>query len=87
MKIIVNESQYKKLLFEETSKNSIDKLKELKKFFGDLKNDVKTQIGLDLSFLSTWGVTIAGFVRPIAEFIEGNFPELTNKKLHYCQLE
>lgn len=81
MKIIVNESQYKKLLFEETSKNSIDKLKELKKFFNDLKNDVKNQIGLDLNFLSTWGVTIAGFVRPIAEFMEGNFPELTTTEI------
>ena len=81
MKIIVNESQYKKLLFEETSKNSIDKLKDLKKFFNDLKNDVKNQIGLDLSFLSTWGVTIAGFVRPIAEFMEGNFPELTTTEI------
>ena len=81
MKIIVNESQYKKLLFEEASKNGLNKLKELKKFFNDLKNDVKNQIGLDLNFLSTWGVTIAGFVRPIAEFIEGNNPELTTTEI------
>lgn len=81
MKIIVNESQYKKLLFEETSKNGLDKLKELKTFFNDLMKNVKKQIGLDLGFLATWGVTIAGFVRPIAEFMEGNYPNLTQTEI------
>jgi len=81
MKIIVNESQYRNLLIEETSKNTINKLKDLKKFFVDLKKDVKKQIGLDLAFLSTWGVTIAGFVRPIAEFMEGNYPNLTQTEI------
>ena len=77
MKIIVNESQYKKLLFEETSKNGLSKLKELKTFFNDLMKNVKKQIGLDLGFLATWG----GFMRPIAEFMEGNYPDLTQTEI------
>ena len=81
MKIIVNESQYKKLLFEETSKNGLSKLKELKTFFNDLMKNVKKQIGLDLGFLATWGVTIGGFMRPIVEFMEGNYPDLTQTEI------
>ena len=81
MKIIVNESQYKKLLVEETSKRIVEKIKDSKSFFKNLIKTTKEQIGLDLGFLSTWGVTIAGFVRPLSEFMEGKYPELTNTEI------
>jgi len=81
MKFILTESQYKKIIFEERTNNVVSKLQSLKKFFNNVSSESKKQIGLDLEFLSTWGVTIAGFVRPISEFIKGNYPELTNTEL------
>lgn len=81
MKIIVNESQYKKIIVEETTKNIKEKFKNLKEFFKSLTKKVKEQVGLDLNFLSTWGVTIAGFVRPLSDFMEGKYPELTSTEI------
>lgn len=81
MKIILTETQYKKILLEENTNSVIKKLEQLKKFFKNVSSESKKQIGLDLEFLATWGVTIAGFVRPISEFMKGNYPQLTNTEL------
>lgn len=77
MKIILTELQYKNLLLENLSKESVNKLKSLKDFFKNVQTEVNRQISLDLGFLATWGVSIAGFVKPIADFMEGNYPELS----------
>ena len=81
MKIILTESQYKKLILENLGKETINKLKSLQEFFDNVSSESKKQIGLDLGFLATWGVTIAGFVRPISEFMKGEFPELTGTEI------
>lgn len=81
MKIILTESQYKKLIIENLGEGVVTKLKSLQKFFDNVSSESKKQIGLDLGFLATWGVTIAGFVRPISEFMKGEFPELTSTEL------
>ena len=81
MKIIITESQYIKILSEERQNNLLEKLKDLKSFFKKVSEETKNQVGLDLSFLTTWGVTIAGFVKPVSEFIEGKFPEMSSTDL------
>ena len=81
MKIIISESQYKKILLEERQNSLLGKLKDLKSFFKKVSEETKNQVGLDLNFLTTWGVTIAGFVMPISDFIEGKFPEMTSTDL------
>lgn len=81
MKIIVKESQYRKILLEERKIGIQKKISELKSFFNDLVDGVKKQIGLDLSFLSTWGVTIAGFVKPINDFIQNKYDGISNQDL------
>ena len=81
MKIILTESQYKKLILENLGKETINKLKSLQEFFDNVSSESKKQIGLDLGFLATWGVTIAGFVRPISEFMKGEVPELTGTEI------
>jgi len=77
MKIILTESQYKNLLLENLSKESVDKLKELKSFFKEIQSEAKQQMSLDLGFLTTWGVSIAGFMKPVSDFMEGNYPNLS----------
>ena len=81
MKIIVKESQYRKILLEERKIGIQKKISELKSFFDDLVAGIKKQIGLDLSFLSTWGVTIAGFVKPINDFIQNKYEGISNQDL------
>jgi hypothetical protein len=81
MKIILTESQYKNLILENLGRETINKLKSLQEFFDNVSSESKKQIGLDLGFLATWGVTIAGFVRPISEFMKGEFPELTGTEI------
>jgi hypothetical protein len=81
MKMILTESQYKKLILENLGRETINKLKSLQEFFDNVSSESKKQIGLDLGFLATWGVTIAGFVRPISEFMKGEFPELTGTEI------
>jgi hypothetical protein len=81
MKIIISESQYKKILLEERQNSLLGKLKELKSFFKKVSEETKNQVGLDLNFLTTWGVTIAGFVKPVSDFIGGKFPEMTSTDL------
>lgn len=81
MNIILTESQYKNLILENLGRETINKLKSLQEFFDNVSSESKKQIGLDLGFLATWGVTIAGFVRPISEFMKGEFPELTGTEI------
>lgn len=81
MKIVVKESQYKKIILEERKIEFKRKLENLKDFFGDLSENIKNQIGLDMTFLSTWGVTIAGFVKPVQDFIENKFEGISPEDL------
>jgi hypothetical protein len=81
MKIIVKESQYRRIILEESRFEVKKKLSEMKNFFDGLSENIKNQIGLDLSFLSTWGVTIAGFVKPVQDFIENRFDGISNDDL------
>lgn len=77
MKIIITESQHKKILLESASENVMNKLDSLRSFFIDLSKTVKKQFGIDIEFLLTWGTTIGGFVQPVSEFIKGEFPDIT----------
>jgi hypothetical protein len=81
MKIIITESQHKKILLESISENLKNKLVSLRSFFVDTAKTVKSQFGIDIEFLATWGVTISGFVRPISEFMSGEYPELTSTEM------
>ena len=77
MKIIITESQHKKILLESASENVMNKLDSLRSFFIDVSKTVKKQFGIDIEFLLTWGTTIGGFVQPVSEFIKGEFPDIT----------
>jgi hypothetical protein len=81
MKIIITESQHKKILLESASENVMNKLDSLRSFFTDILKTVKKQFGIDLEFLLTWGTTIGGLVKPVSDFIKGTYPELSNTNL------
>jgi len=81
MKIIITESQHKKILLESASENVMNKLESLRSFFIDVSKTVKKQFGIDIEFLLTWGATIGGFVQPVSQFIKGEFPDITATNL------
>lgn len=81
MKIILKESQYRKILIEERKISVKNKMKELEEFFLNLVENIKNQIGLDISFLMTWGATISGFAKPVSDFIQNKYEGISNDNL------
>lgn len=77
MKVLLTERQYKRLVLENISNEGLEKMKSLKSFFKKISSEAKEQMSLDLSFLGTWGASIAGFMKPVADFMEGNYPDLS----------
>jgi hypothetical protein len=78
MNIVITESQYKKLLLEESSNKILGTLKGLKTMVSDILKKTQKQTKIDFEFLLTWGATIGGFVGPVSDFIDGKFPEIND---------
>ena len=81
MKIIITESQYKKILLENSSNDIENTFKGMSEFFKKVKNDVKKELGLDFEFSLTWGLTIAGFAMPIMRYLQGKYEGLTSSDI------
>ena len=57
MKIIISESQHKRILMENINSELEKRFQNMKKFTKNIISEAKKQIDLDLSFLLTWGST------------------------------
>lgn len=74
--IIINESQSKLILSEEVI-DKISKTLDQTYLYGKKLIDQASEITkLDLRFLSTWGAAIGGFLAPMSDLIEGQYPEI-----------
>ena len=71
MDIILTESQYIKLLLEKNEQDIANKFSRTKEIAKKIISDVKTQFGIDFTFLGTWGSVIGGFVGPISDYMSG----------------
>ena len=81
MKIIITESQYKKILLENSSNDIENTFKGMSEFFKKVKNDAKKELGLDFEFSLTWGLTIAGLAMPIMSYLQGKYEGLTSSDI------
>lgn len=81
MKIIISETQLKRILIEESSKESLDGLKNLYEESKKIISSSSQQTKMNLSFMLTWGAALAGIMGPLNEFMNGNFPELSEKNI------
>jgi hypothetical protein len=81
MKIIITESQKSIILAENIGSEINIKLKNMKTFTKTIITSTKKQTGLDLSFLLTWGATLGGFMGPVAKYMEGKNPTLTDSDI------
>lgn len=81
MKVVINESQYLRILSESKKVEVESALSDSKSFTRKLMSDVKEQFGIDFSFAATWGAVIGGFAKPISDYLHGLHPELTDSQL------
>jgi hypothetical protein len=81
MKIIITESQSKRLLTESIADNIGETFESSKKSIGKLIANASEQIGMNLQFMMTWGAGITGFVGPITDYVKGEFPSLNDMEL------
>jgi hypothetical protein len=74
--IIINESQSKLILSEEVI-DKISKTFDQTYLYGKRLIEQSSEITkLDLRFLSTWGAAIGGFLAPMNDLIDGQYPEI-----------
>jgi len=78
MKIIISESQHKRILMENINSELEKRFQNMKKFTKNVISEANKQINLDLSFLLAWGSTLGGLMGPVSDYIEGRYPELSN---------
>lgn len=81
MKVVINESQYLRILSESKKVEVESALSDSKSFTRKLMSDIKEQFGIDFSFAATWGAVIGGFAKPISDYLHGLHPELTDSQL------
>jgi hypothetical protein len=81
LSIIITESQKKTILTESIKSDFIESFKSQHNLFKKIVEDVKSQIGVNLEFMLTWGATIGGFISPISQYISGKHPELSEVDL------
>jgi len=78
MKIYINESQRKKLIFESAS-DDIERISQESKKLGDsILSEISKQTNIDLGILLSWSASIGGFMSPLNDVIQGNFPQFSD---------
>lgn len=78
MKYLISESQ-RKLLFEEVNERVKEVQEDGMEFTKKVVNDVQENTSLNLKMMLTWGASIGGFMGPVMQFLNGQYPELTQK--------
>ena len=86
MDLILNERQYKKLIFESSQKKFKKKIEDNDSLIKKIVVDSKKDFGLDVKFILTWSVPIGGLIAPVYQSIHGEIPSLTEKELSLIAL-
>jgi hypothetical protein len=81
MRIVITESQKRRILLESTGEELGNVIKQNANRIKKIVDEAQGQIGMNLQFLLTWGAGIGGFVGPIEDFVKGRFPELNEMQI------
>lgn len=76
MKVILTESQYKKILLENYKHKVGGTLTKLHQFSTKVVGDASRQLGFDFRFLLSYGAGIGAILDSVYEFLEGNLDGL-----------
>ena len=78
MKYIISESQ-RKLLFEEVNERVKEVQEDGMEFTKQIVHDVQQNSSLNLKMMLTWGASIGGFMGPVMQYLNGEYPDITQK--------
>lgn len=78
MDILINSTQTRKIIVESKIKSVGSIIESGYNLTKDILEKGGKQIGENLTFLFTWGASIAGIIGPLNDFISGKFPELND---------
>jgi hypothetical protein len=78
MNILITESQERMLLIESIGNELGDVVKQNENLGKTITGKIKELIGIDKVGLLTFGATISGFIAPVNQFIEGNYPQMSD---------
>lgn len=80
MDFFINESQLKIILQEQNKSKMSEYMKDLYSYTFDLVNKVKKTYGLNVKMLLTWGISVAGLLRPLDNWIQSGEIDVTNQE-------
>jgi hypothetical protein len=74
MRLIITESQYKKILSESIKSSITNNIEKLKSFASNVIEKTQKDMNLNLKLLLIWGAGVGGFMLPLNDFIKtGDF--------------
>jgi hypothetical protein len=81
MKVILTESQYRKLLKENFDQKVSGSLSKMHEFSKKVVSDASMQLRFDFRFLVTYGAGIGAILQSVFEYLEGNFNGLDDTQI------
>jgi hypothetical protein len=82
IKIYITESQQQFLILEKQQEKISENLKNNENFAKKIFQEVSNQTGLDFKFLFTWGAGIGAFLEPVSDFVNGEFPHMSESSVY-----
>ena len=76
--ILINESQKKFLIVENLSDNFAKDTEKLFDLTKKILKQTSDQLKINLEFLLTWGASIGGFIGPLEQYLNGQYPNLSS---------
>lgn len=81
MKVILTESQYRKVLKENFDQRIGNSLSKMHAFSEKVVKDASTQLKFDFRFLVTYGAGIGAILQSVFDYLEGNFSGLDDTQI------
>lgn len=78
MDILINENQKRFLIVENLSDKFAKDTKNLFDITKKVLSDSSKQLKMNMEFLLTWGASIGGFMGPLNQYLNGQYPELSS---------
>ena len=81
MKVILTESQYRKVLKENFDQKIGNSLSKMHAFSEKVVKDASTQLKFDFRFLVTYGAGIGAILQSVFDYLQGNFNGLDDTQI------
>jgi len=81
MKVVLTETQYRKLLKEHYKDNVTNTLSKIGEFTLKVIKDASTQLKFDFRFLLTYGAGIGAILQSVFDYLQGTFTNLDTNQI------